>query len=60
MVSGTAKALFPGQIYDLPDEIALAHDWLTVIETAEKALDGAPLNKAVAPQRNKSVRRGNP
>lgn len=45
------KALFAGQVYDLPD--ALAADWLEILPDG-KALEPVQ-DKAVRPQRNKSL-----
>jgi len=27
-----ARALFPGQVYELPEEVAAEHDWLEPVE----------------------------
>lgn len=57
-VAGAVQALFPGQLYDLPDEIVRSCDWL---EAVSKAVSEPPQDKAVAgPARTKGVRRGNP
>lgn len=51
-VNGTVKALFQGQIYDLPEQLVSGVDWL---EPVVKAVEGPPSDKAVRPQRNKGV-----
>lgn len=50
-IDGVLKALFAGQVYDLPD--ALAADWLEILPDG-KALEPVQ-DKAVRPQRNKSL-----
>ena len=54
-IDGVLKALFEGQVYDLPE--SLAADWLEVLpeEPEAKAVESPPRDKAVRPQRNKAL-----
>jgi hypothetical protein len=55
-IDGAVRALFDGQIYDLPDALVKEHDWLEAVEeTRAKAVEGPPQDKAVRPQRNKGL-----
>jgi hypothetical protein len=51
-------ALFPGQLYDLPEDVARAHAWLVPVETEDKAIDGPPRDKAVSGPSNTKGSRG--
>lgn len=51
-VGGQVKALFTGQIYDLPADVVEANDWLRPVEA--KAPGGPSYDKAVdGPTRSK-------
>ena len=43
-VHDALRALFPGQVYDLPEEVVAANDWLE------------PVTKAVYPTEDKAIR----
>ena len=50
-----ARALFEGQIYDVPDDLVAAHkDWLVPL-IEEKAVEAPPRDKAVRPRSNKGL-----
>ncbi|MEK9735904.1 MAG: hypothetical protein VW239_01110 [Candidatus Nanopelagicales bacterium] len=54
-VDGHTRALFPGQVYDLPRDVVEGVAWLEPVEA--KAIHNAPMDKAVrGPERTK--RRG--
>lgn len=68
-LDGVEKALFAGQIYDLPEPLVQEHDWLEIVEDEKPAVEEAqpeenveeqtekPEEKAVeAPPQDKAVR----
>ena len=58
-IGRTAKALFSGQIYDIPDEIVERTPWLIPVTTEAKAITGPPSTKAVGGPENVKAPRGN-
>lgn len=57
-VHGRVRALFAGQVYELPDDVVRGHAWLVPVETESKAVDGPPRDKAISGPMNTKGSRG--